>query len=148
MIGLDTTVLVAYEIREAPGHAAVRHHLQAASRAGTGHYALAPQVLQEFLHVVTDPRRFEIPLDFPGALARARHWWESAEVVPCHPADAAMAQTLAWLDEFRLGRKRTLDTALAATYHAAGVSTLATANPGDFTVFGVFTFAPWAVHEA
>jgi hypothetical protein len=38
-----------------------------------------------------------------------------------------------------LGRKRLLDTLLAATYHQAGVQSLLTTNPGDFVVFGVFT---------
>jgi hypothetical protein len=39
-----------------------------------------------------------------------------------------------------LGRKRLLDTQLAATYAAAGVTELLTANSADFAVFGVFSF--------
>ncbi len=37
-----------------------------------------------------------------------------------------------------LGRKRILDTQLAATLHRHGVRRLLTSNPDDFRVFGVF----------
>jgi hypothetical protein len=39
---------------------------------------------------------------------------------------------------FRLGRKRLLDTLLAATYHLAGVQRLAATDWRDFETFGVF----------
>lgn len=42
----------------------------------------------------------------------------------------------------RLGRKRVLDTLLAGTYRNAGVTSLLTLNPGDFTVFGEFSCVP------
>ena len=55
------------------------------------------------------------------------------------PDDVATRQFLAWLKQFSLGRKRILDTLLAATYDAADVHSVLTTNPADFTVFGVFT---------
>jgi hypothetical protein len=39
------------------------------------------------------------------------------------------------MERFRLGRKRILDTALAATVEMAGVSRLATLNARDFALF-------------
>jgi hypothetical protein len=39
--------------------------------------------------------------------------------------------------EFGLGRKRILDTHLAAVPHTAGARRLLTSNPADFAVFGV-----------
>jgi hypothetical protein len=39
---------------------------------------------------------------------------------------------------FRLGRKRLLDTLLAATYHRAGVRRLAAGDWRDFELYGVF----------
>jgi len=146
MIGLDTTVLLAYEIREATGHDSVRKHIEMASRSGTEQFALAPQVLQEFLHVVTDAKRFERPLTMGEALRRCRAWWDAAEVVHCHPGDRAAEQAWLWMEEFRLGRKRILDTYLAATYHERGIRRLATANAEDFAVFHVFDFETWALN--
>jgi hypothetical protein len=44
---------------------------------------------------------------------------------------------LRWILQFNLGRKRILDTHLAAVLHIAGVRRLLTSNSADFTVFGV-----------
>jgi phage-related baseplate assembly protein len=45
--------------------------------------------------------------------------------------------------QFRLGRKRILDTQVAAVLHTNGVRRLLTSNPGDFAVFNVLeTIAP------
>ena len=43
-----------------------------------------------------------------------------------------------WMLRYQLGRKRILDTMLAATLHTAGVRRFFTSNPDDFRVFGVF----------
>ena len=47
-----------------------------------------------------------------------------------------VAHTIA--EHFRLGRKRLLDTLIAVTWHAAGISEICTLNPRDFKVFDVF----------
>lgn len=60
----------------------------------------------------------------------------AAEVLE-HPEHAAARHTLA-LQHFSLGRKRLLDTLLAATYKQAGIDSLLTTNPADFAVFGAF----------
>jgi hypothetical protein len=50
---------------------------------------------------------------------------------------ASMDQTLRWMRQFNLGRKRILDTQLAAVLHSNSVSRLLTSNPADFAVFSV-----------
>lgn len=145
MIGLDTTVLVAFELEEDPSHKRVRGRVHGISEEKSGYFVLCPQVLHEFLHIVTDPRRFEHPLSMEDALVRSEAWWNAAEIIHCLPDAKSTAKFHQWMAGFRLGRKRMLDTALAAAYHVAGVSRLATGNPGDFEVFGVFEFEPWAV---
>lgn len=62
--GLDTGFLVAAEVSEHVAHAGARLTLSELSKAGD-RFALAPQVLAEFLHVVTDPNRFARPLAMP-----------------------------------------------------------------------------------
>lgn len=49
------------------------------------------------------------------------------------------------MEEFRLGRKRILDTYLAATYHEKGIRRIATGNAADFALFKAFDFEPWAL---
>ena len=61
------------------------------------------------------------------------------DVVQVFPDDAAVRQFLRWLKQFSLGRKRLLDTLLAATYEQAGIRSLLTTNPADFGAFGVFS---------
>jgi predicted nucleic acid-binding protein len=101
--------------------------------------AIAPQVLAEFIHIVTDGRRFAHPLNVAAARQLAEQWWTANDVVRVFPDDGATRLFLAWLQQFSLGRKRLLDTLLAATYRQAGISSLLTTNPADFGVFGVFT---------
>jgi len=48
-------------------------------------------------------------------------------------------QWLAWAEQHQLGRKRLLDTLIAATWHAAEVREIFTLNPQDFRIFRAFT---------
>jgi predicted nucleic acid-binding protein len=136
--GLDTSFLVAAEMLEHAEHAAARQTIASLFARGD-QLALAPQVVAEFIHVATDPRRFAQPLNTGTARQEVEKWWASNDVVHVYPCDAVMQQFFAWVQQFALGRKRLLDTLLAATYHQAGVQSLLTTNPGDFALFGVFT---------
>src|SRR5438105_5520282 len=113
--GLDTGFLVAAEVVEHAEHVAARSTL--ARLLATGDLiAIAPQVLAEFIHIVTDPRRFAHPLDMAAARRLAEQWWTARQVVHVFPDDAATGQFLGWIQQFSLGRKRLLDTLLATTY--------------------------------
>jgi predicted nucleic acid-binding protein len=137
--GVDTSFLVAVEVSSHAEHAKVRSRFQAlVKRRDT--FALAPQTIAEFIHVVTDPRRFSSPLTMDQARERAELWWNAAEVVHVFPTAESTLLFLGWLDEHRLGRKRLLDTMLASTLRADGVSSILTLNRGDFEVFGTFSF--------
>ena len=136
--GLDTGFLVAAEVREYAEHADARATLAQVLSAGDV-IAIAPQVLAELIHVVTDPRRFTQPLDMNAARHVAEQWWTSNDVVQTFPDAGAVRQFFTWLQQFSLGRKRLLDTLFAATYWQAGIQSLLTTNQSDFLVFGVFT---------
>jgi predicted nucleic acid-binding protein len=129
--GLDTGFLVAAEVAEHAEHAAARQTL--ANLVGTGdRFAVAPQVLAELIHIVTDPRRFSQPMTVDQAIAVAEQWWTASEVEQVFPNDASTQQFLAWLRQFSLGRKRLLDTLLAAIYFQAGIRSIVTTNAADF----------------
>lgn len=138
MIGIDTGFLVGLAVREHPAHQACWDLFQDEILGQAGSMALAGQALAEFAHVVTDPRRFERPLAMPEALEFCEQWWNAQECRPV-PVDFDVgALFLSWMDEFNLGRKRLLDTLLAASYHRAGVHRIATTDWRDFDVYGVF----------
>jgi predicted nucleic acid-binding protein len=136
--GLDTGYLVAAEVTEHAEYVDARATLSRLLGAGD-QIAIAPQVLAEFIHIVTDPRRFTSPLDMTAARQLAEQWWTAHDVVQVFPDPGATQQFLDWLKQFSLGRKRLLDTLLAATYRQVGIQSLLTTNPADFIVFGGFT---------
>lgn len=135
MIGVDTSFLVAYEIAEHPKHQKARHFAAARCREG---FALAPQVLPEFIHIVTDERRFERPVPMPRALELTEKWRDAVEVRLVSPTQEACSVFTTLMARHRLGRKRLLDTMLTATYLAAGVHTVVTIDVRDFAVFSGF----------
>jgi predicted nucleic acid-binding protein len=137
--GLDTSFLVAVEVGTHEEHASCRTRFQKLLKTGDT-FSLVPQILAEFIHVVTDPRRFSAPITMEQAIERADVWWNAAEVVHVFPTAESTLLFLGWLDEFKLGRKRLLDTMLAATLQAGGVTSILTLNRADFAVFGGFTF--------
>jgi len=140
---LDTSFLVAAEIVEHADHAAALRVLGELLARGD-RIAIAPQVLAEFVHVVTDPRRFQQPFSMATALNKSEHWWNAAETEQLQPTDLVVTRFHDWMRRYELGRKRVLDTLLAATYRAAGVTSLLTLNPEDFSVFAEFEVVPLA----
>ena len=137
--GIDTDFLVAAEVMDHPFHRQADSLLQ--SLLTDGHdLALAPQTLAEFIHIVTDSKRMPQPLTKMDAVGRAEHWWQAAEVVRVFPDGQTVSDFLAWLTRYQLGRKRLLDTLLAATFRSAGIKWIVTNNEQDFKVLGVFDF--------
>jgi predicted nucleic acid-binding protein len=135
--GIDTGFLVAAEVVEHASHQAARVKIAAIVAKGDS-FALAPQVLAEFIHIVTDSKRFAAPLSMDAARELAQKWWTAKEVAHIVPSDAAVAQFFVWHRAHSLGRKRLLDTMLAATYESAGITSLLTTNADDFAILGAF----------
>ena len=106
-IGLDTCFLVAYE--------AADHEKNTASKAlfeqrlfNGDDFALAPQVLAEFVHILTDQRRFDPALTTVEALERVELWWNAPEVTQVFPTDITVSTFAGWMRKHGLGRKRIL----------------------------------------
>jgi predicted nucleic acid-binding protein len=135
--GLDTGFLVAAEVVDHPSHIKVREIISQLLAAGDT-LALAPQVLAEFIHIVTDSRRFANALTMPVAVKLAEDWSTARDVQMVFPNENVSHQFLEWLRRHSLGRKRLLDTLLAATYRECGISSLLTTNPRDFQILGGF----------
>ena len=135
IIGIDTDVLVHWAMQGAPRHRAVRRFVEVEVSKQDSRLGLTPQVLHETLHVCTDGRRFEKPLEMKTAISLLRDLWDAKETARLLPGPTTLHRTLELLDSLGLGRKRILDTALAATLEAAGVKRLATLNAPDFRIF-------------
>lgn len=145
--GLDTSFLVAAEVSGHADHRAARK-LADSLRTEGDRLALAPQVLAEFTHIVTDARRFTAPLTMPQALGRAQAWWDACDVDRVWPDVSAEAWFLAVTTKHQSGRNRVLDTLLAGTFRSGNITSLLTLSPVDFAVFGEFTVVPLAAPTA
>jgi predicted nucleic acid-binding protein len=137
MIGLDCNVLIQLAIADHPANARTLAAVESETLQGKK-LVLPSLAATEFLHVVTDERRFAPPLTIPEALDWIGEFIASPGVSLLEPTPASMEQTIRWMRQFNLGRKRILDTHLAATLYTSGVRRLITSNPSDFKVFGVF----------
>jgi predicted nucleic acid-binding protein len=99
--GLDTSFLVAHEVSRHALHRRARACCEKLLMRGD-RLALAPQVLAELIHVVTDDRRFAAPLLIEAAVERASTWWHANEVLPIYPSGETTRLFLDWLTQFRL----------------------------------------------
>lgn len=136
-VGVDTPFLVAHTVLDHPGHGRAREQCERLLKKKY-FFALCPTVIDEFIHVVTDARRFEQPLNMDEALEIAHNWLNSRETVNLFPCDQSTCLHLQWLRDHRLGRKRINDTRIASIYHHHGIRYLLTGNVRDYTVFDCF----------
>ncbi len=137
MTGLDCNILVQLALRDHPANAATVAAVQAEVKRGN-RIVFPSLVIDEFLHVITDARRFNPPLTMIEALDWVESFLANPAVGLLEPTPESLRQTLEWMRKFNLGRKRILDTHLAAVFYAAGVRRLFTANSADFAIFNVF----------
>jgi predicted nucleic acid-binding protein len=132
-VGIDTPFLLAHSLVEHPDHTSAnawREHLLNHQTA----VALCPTIFDEFIHVVTDMRRFEKPLSMRQAIDLVHRWQKSRETVLLLPTEESLQLQNDWLIRYRLGRKRIHDTGIAAIYYQNGVNQILTSNARDYSV--------------
>lgn len=134
-LAIDTNVLIPWLVASAPGHLGASTLVAAELSRPGGRIVLVQQVCWEFLHVVTDPKRFTSPLTMEAARTLLLPVWQAAETSRVGPTPEVVPRVLELMAKHQLGRKRILDTALAATLERAGVRRLATLNGADFRCF-------------
>lgn len=138
MTGIDTTWLVDLEVRESRRHEGARRLFELWRSTAGERLFVYHHVFSEFLHVVTDPKRFSAPLPMDKAVERVWFWASQDRVKLVFPDGDSFKRSLMWMSAWGLGRKRIVDAQMAAAYAQAGVSRLLTANPRDFAVFACF----------
>jgi predicted nucleic acid-binding protein len=136
MIGLDCNILVQLAFGDYAANAqtilAVHAEIQ------KGEKLVFPSLLvAAFLHVTTAARRFAPPLTMAEALDWIEEFLQNPAVSLLEPSRASIDQSLRWMRQFNLGRKRIPDTQLAAVLNTNGVRRLLTSNPADFAVFSI-----------
>jgi predicted nucleic acid-binding protein len=133
--GVDSNVLVYAHIPTFPEHARVRVFLTDFLAQADALLAFTPAILHEFVHIITDARRFSPPVEMSEALAVARLYVDRENTECLSVTESDMAHAFDLLERHGLGRKRIADTLFASTLLRAGISELITCNPDDFKVF-------------
>ena len=137
-VAIDTDFLVRLSVKE-HAHRAEALTIRDKHLDEGDKFAIAPQVLNEFIHVVSDSRRFTAPLDMSEALNIAKFWWEADETIPLLPESESVSRFFAMMKTHKLGRKRILDTSLASQCVHAGITHLITSNVRDYRIFPEIT---------
>ena len=129
MILLDTNILVYAVNADAPQYASC-HALLNAGFERRIPVAVVPQVLLEFLSVITNPRRVSRPLAPPVA-------WEQVEILRANlPVRGLESDALTVLGQLILARQPVgrgiFDLFLATQMRTHGIRTICTYNGSDF----------------
>jgi predicted nucleic acid-binding protein len=132
---LDTSLLVYAHMPGLRDHERVRRYLHERLGDTRDVLVVTAMVLHEFVHVVTDARRFDPPVAMSEALAVARAYLDRTNVECLAVGEDEMRLAIDLLNRLRLGRKRIADTLFVATLLHHGVPEVATCNPTDFEGF-------------
>lgn len=138
MIGIDTCFLIDLYWEDSPRNKNARALFSRIANNESVKVAVYYNCFNEFLHVITDSKRFENPLSVSEAISVIDYWCDIDRVTVLYPDDTSFKRTLAWMNRYQLGRNRVNDTQMASCYLTSGVSTIITANPKDFEIFESF----------
>ena len=114
-------MLVYAHLPSSPEQETVRSFLLTALRRKHTTFVITALVLHEFIHVVTDARRFQPPVPMAQAIALAQQYLGRSNIEYAVVDELALGLALDSPDSLRLGRKRIADTLLAATLLSRGV---------------------------
>ena len=104
MTGLDCNILVQLALQDHPANAATVAAVQAEVQRGS-RLVFPALVVDEFLHVITDERRFSPPLTMTEALDWMETFTASPAVCVIEATPESVRQTLRWMREFKLDER-------------------------------------------
>ena len=140
---IDTNILVFATILQAPFHQQARSRLHSLRQTNTTLW-ISPQVIREYLAVITRPQTFSQPLSAADAARDARglmRRFRLAEV------DAGVTLSLLQLlNTIQIGGKQVHDANIVATMQTHGIGQLLTHNVSDFARYShLITVIPLTV---
>jgi predicted nucleic acid-binding protein len=133
--GVDTNVLIYAHIPAFQEHSQVWNFLLDQLNRPDVTLVVTPEIFHEFVHVVTDSKRFDPPVSMSEALSIVRLYLEKTNIECLGTTEAILGEALSLMERYKLGRKRVADTLFAATLLHDRINTIVTYNPKDFRVF-------------
>lgn len=138
MTGIDTCFLIDLYWQDSPRNKNARKFYSRLAEDESIKIAVYFNCFNEFLHVITDAKRFENPLSVKEAVNIIDLWCDLDRITVLYPDDTVFKRTIAWMNMFNLGRNRINDTQMAACYLSNNITSIITANPKDFEIFQSF----------
>lgn len=138
MIGLDTCFLVDLYWQDSPRNKNAHALFSRLINDESIQIAIYFNCFNEFLHVITDSKRFSNAFTIQEAIDVIDFWCDLDRVKVLYPNDTSLKRTLAWMNMYKLGRNRVNDTQLASCYLSNNITSIITANPNDFEIFQTF----------
>lgn len=137
MIGLDSTFLIDLYWKDSPRHLKALDLFNKISESDE-EIQIYYNCFNEFVHVITDSRRFEDAFSMKEAMDIVDLWCNLEKVTVIYPDDMSFGRAKIWISMFNLGKNRLNATNMAACYAQNGASKIITANSKDFEIFEVF----------
>ena len=138
MIGLDTCFLVDLYWQDSPRNKNAHALFSRLIDDESIQIAIYFNCFNEFLHVITDSKRFSNAFTIQEAIAVIDFWCDLDRVKVLYPNDTSFKRTLAWMNMYKLGRDRVNGTQLASCYLSNNITSIITTNPKAFEIFGSF----------
>lgn len=137
MTGIDTNFLVDLDIIESPRHKKAEEIFRNWLFTDEPLF-IYYHVFLEYQHIVTDSKRFSKALTMEESIERSVFWQNQERIKVIYPDGASQNLAQSWIKQYKLGRKRIIDTNLAAAYFSHNIQTIWTATPVDFEIFSCF----------
>ena len=138
MIGLDTCFLVDLYWQDSPRNKNARALFSRLIDDESIQIAIYFNCFNEFLHVITDSKRFSNAFTIQEAIDVIDFWCDLDRVKVLYPNDTSFKRTLAWMNMYKLGLNRVNDTQMASCYLSNNITSIITANPRNFEIFQSF----------
>lgn len=131
---LDTNILVHAWNEASPNYERAIRLRDTAANAQI-QACVCPQVLFEFLAVITDPRRIKRPISPRQAAEEVRAYEESQEIGKIYPTMTTVRTVLRLIEKYRIARQAVFDAVIVATMLDNDVRTICTENERDFAEY-------------
>ncbi|MDH5805614.1 MAG: PIN domain-containing protein [Gemmatimonadota bacterium] len=132
---IDAGILAQAHIPSTPEDHKVRRFLLNGLNTPGRKFALTPGTLHEFVHLVTDPRRFKPPLSMAEALSVTRLYLGKSNVEVLATDEECVADAVLHSERLGLQGDRFADALLAATLLKNDIREIVTTNPEDYETF-------------
>lgn len=134
-VAIDTNILIYAHCSGFAEHVEARESVASLLKDSQARVNFTVGILHEFVHVISDSRRFQPPVPIEQAMEIVTRFHGRQNVRILDTSESDLINAIALMRTLKLGRGRVADTLLATTLRRHGVTRLLTRNLKDFRIF-------------